>query len=138
MPDPAENGMSLQSGVPPSKSTPPKEDPHVKSLSIPSFALDEEKGKGAMGKEDGSYPYTRPRTLPPSFEQRPSRASTAEAYLMRKWNLYFSGKPSNDVEAFLLRIKEARAIIPIADSDLFKCLPLFLLDMALYWVRLEN
>jgi hypothetical protein len=57
---------------------------------------------------------------------------------MRKWNLHFSGKRGNDAEAFLLRIKEARAIVPIADADLFKCSPLFLSDTALYWVRLES
>lgn len=50
----------------------------------------------------------------------------------------FSGKKDSDAEAFLLRIKEARAIVPIADADLFKCLPLFLTGIALYWVKLES
>ncbi|EFN71278.1 hypothetical protein EAG_11517, partial [Camponotus floridanus] len=52
--------------------------------------------------------------------------------------LHFPGKRDNDAEAFLLRIKEARAIVPISDADLFKCLPLFLSEVALYWVRLES
>jgi len=57
---------------------------------------------------------------------------------MRKWNLHFSGKRGSDAEAFLLRIQEARAIVPISDDDLFKCLPLFLSDMALYRVKLKS
>jgi len=138
-PDPAENAMSLPSGVPSNENTPPKDDPRVRPLSIPSFALGEEKGEAAMGGQEDPRPYTRSRTFPQPFEQRPSRTSTAEAYnMMRKWNLHFSGGRGSDAEAFLLRIKEARAIVPIADSDLFKCLPLFLSDMALYWVRLES
>jgi len=61
----------------------------------------------AVGKENNIRLYTRPRTLPPLFEQRPSRASTAEAYnLMRKQNLHFSGKRGIDAKAFLLRIKK--------------------------------
>jgi len=138
-PDPVEDAMSLPSRVPSSETTPPKDDVRPQPLTIPSFALGDDKGVGAVGGEEDPRPYTRPRTFPQTFEQRPSRASTAEAYnLMRKWNLHFSGKRGSDAEAFLLRIKEARAIVPIADSDLFKCLPLFLSDMALYWVRLES
>jgi len=55
--------MSLQSGVPTGESIPPKDDPPMKSLPIPSFALDEDKGEEAMGKEDDFRPYIRPRTV---------------------------------------------------------------------------
>ncbi|XP_024886230.1 uncharacterized protein LOC112463840 isoform X3 [Temnothorax curvispinosus] len=58
----------------------------------------------------------------------------SEAYnLMRKWDLHFSGTRGSDAEASLMRIQEARAIIPINDGDLFKCLPLFLSGTALYF-----
>jgi len=139
-PDPVEDvAMSLPSGVTPSKTTPQKDDRSTRPLPVPPFAMGEEKGEDTMGMTDDSRPYLRPRAFPPPVEHRTSRASTAEAYnLMRKWNLHFSGKRGSDAEAFLLRIKEARAIVPITDSDLFKCLPLFLSDMALYWVRLES
>lgn len=77
--------------------------------------------------------------IPRTTEPRSSRSSASDAYnLMRKWNLLFSGKRDSDVEAFLLRIKEARAIVSISNANLFKCLPLFLSDVALYWVRLES
>jgi len=39
---------------------------------------------------------------------------------MRNWNLHFSGKQGSDAETFLLRIKKARAIVPITDSDFLK------------------
>jgi len=131
--------MSLPLGATPKETTPPKDNRSPRPLPVPPFALAEEKGEGVMGITDDSRPYLRPRAYPPPTEHRTSRASTAEAYnLMRKWNLHFSGKRGSDAEAFLLRIKEARAIVPITDSDLFKCLPLFLSDMALYWVRLES
>jgi hypothetical protein len=96
--------------------------------------------QGTFGEGKGSYFHDpRPESFPSAFEHPKPRASTAEAYnLMRKWNLHFSGKRGNNAEVFLLRIKEARAIVPIADADLFKCLPLFLSDTALYWVRLES
>jgi len=92
-----------------------------------------------MGITDDSRPYLCPRAFPSPVEHHNSRASTAEAYnLIWKWNLHFSGKRGSDAEAFLLRIKEAHAIVPITDSDLFKCLPLFLSDIALYWMRLKS
>jgi len=86
-----------------------------------------------MGTTDDFRPYLRTCAFPPPIEQHSLRASTAEAFnLMQKWNLYFSGKQGSNAEAFLLRINEARAIVPITDSDLFQCLPLFLSDIALY------
>lgn len=105
----------------------------------PSAAKWEPQNTGARRQE---YDFT----LPPRTEPEPARASyrsprssAADAYnLMRKWNLHFSGKRGSDAEAFLTRIKEARAILPVTDADLFKCLPLFLSDTALYWVRLEG
>lgn len=68
-----------------------------------------------------------------------SRSSAVDAYnMLRKWNIRFSGKRGCDAEAFLTRLKEARAVMPVTDADLFKCLPLVLSDVALYWVRLES
>ncbi|EFN88524.1 hypothetical protein EAI_13201, partial [Harpegnathos saltator] len=39
---------------------------------------------------------------------------------------------------FLLRISEGRDVIPIADEDLFKCLPFFLTGIALQWYRMKR
>lgn len=70
---------------------------------------------------------------------RNTRTSAMDAYqMLRKWNIQFSGKRGCDAEAFLTRLKEARAVMPVTDADLFKCLPLVLSDVALYWVRLES
>jgi len=103
-------------------------------LGGPKIKVDE-----VAGRVTDYRPTQRAHTAAQPTNSRPGRASTAEAYnLMRKWNLHFSGKRGNDAEAFLLRIKEARAIVPIIDADLFKCLPLFLSEVALYWVRLES
>lgn len=67
------------------------------------------------------------------------RSSAVDAYnMLRKWDIHFSGKRGCDAEAFLTRLKEACAVMPVTDADLFKCLPLVLSDVALYWVRLES
>jgi len=89
-----------------------------------------------MEKKDDFHPCIHLRIFPSSFELRPSRASTAEAYNLMESPLL--GEARRDPETFLLQIKEVRAIVPIADSDFFKCLPLFLSDITLYWVRLES
>ena len=97
---------------------------------------------GETGTRKREYDYTLPPRAdpgPPYTGRRTPRNSAADAYhLMRKWNLHFSGKRNSDAEAFLTRIKEARSILPVTDADLFKCLPSFMTDYALYWVRLES
>ncbi|XP_036145809.1 uncharacterized protein LOC118646618 [Monomorium pharaonis] len=97
---------------------------------------------GGMGARKREYEYTFPPRadpVPSHTGRRSPRSSAADAYnLMRKWNLHFSGSKNCDAEAFLTRIKEARSILPVTDADLFKCLPIFMSDAALYWVRLES
>jgi len=103
-------------------------------LGRPEVKVDE-----VVGRATDYRPTQRAHMAAQPTNSRPGRASTAEAYnLMRKWNLHFSGKRGNDAEAFLLRIKEARAIVPIPDADLFKCLPLFLSEVALYWCYVQT
>lgn len=85
---------------------------------------------------------------PPIFEptryqsptnSRFTRATAADAYhMLRRWNLSFTGRRGSDAEAFLDRLREARDLITVSDLDLFKCLPGFLSEIALYWFRLEN
>ncbi|XP_032673064.1 activity-regulated cytoskeleton associated protein 1-like [Odontomachus brunneus] len=57
---------------------------------------------------------------------------------MRRWNLSFSGARGYDVETFLMRIEEGRELVPIANGDLFKCLPFFLTGIALQWYRIKK
>lgn len=65
-----------------------------------------------------------------------TRSSATEIYnALRKWNLTFSGARGGDAEAFLIRIEEGRALFPVSDADLFRCLPFFLSGTALYWYR---
>jgi len=65
-----------------------------------------------------------------------TRASATEIYnILRKWNLTFSGSRGSDAEAFLVRIEEGRALIPVSDEDIFRCLPFFLSGTALHWFR---
>ncbi|XP_043285560.1 uncharacterized protein [Venturia canescens] len=56
-------------------------------------------------------------------------------HLMRKWNISFSGKRGDDVETFLTRISEGRALVPVSDVDLIRCIPFFLTGVALQWYR---
>jgi len=66
----------------------------------------------------------------------PTRSSATEIYnALRKWNLTFSGVRGGDAEAFLVRVEEGRALFPVGDEDLFRCLPFFLSGTALYWFR---
>jgi len=110
----------------------PLEDGATADPSSSLFVLYGEVRLGDAGEDKTFRPSQAPSD---AHNPRPGRASTAEAYnLMRKWNLHFSGKRGSGAEAFLLRIKEARAIVPISDADLFRCLPLFLTDTALYWM----
>ncbi|RLU15359.1 hypothetical protein DMN91_012353 [Ooceraea biroi] len=86
-------------------------------------------------------PYRHPPTfeVPRGGGTHFARASAVDACnLLRRWNLSFSGRRGSDAEAFLARLQEARAIITVSDIDLFKCLPLFLSEVALYWYQLEN
>lgn len=53
-------------------------------------------------------------------------SATAAYNIMRKWNLKFSGIRGEDAEMFLLRIEEGCELIPVADEDILRCLPLFL------------
>jgi len=79
--DPTESAaMSLPSGATPKETTPQKDERSTRPLPIPSFALGEEKGEGAMGITDDSRSYLRPCAFPPPVEHRSSRASTAETY----------------------------------------------------------
>lgn len=55
--------------------------------------------------------------------------------VMRKWNLKFAGTSGEDAEAFLIRIEEGRALIPVTDRDILRCLPFFLSGIALHWFR---
>lgn len=73
--------------------------------------------------------YDNPRnTRRTSMSWENSRDSnTVAAYnIMRKWNLRFSGSKTEDPEAFLVRIEEGRALIPVADLDLLRCVTKFL------------
>jgi len=66
----------------------------------------------------------------------PTRSTATEIYnALRKWNLTFSGARGGDAEAFLIRVEEGRALFPVGDEDLFRCLPFFLSGTALYWFR---
>ncbi|KMQ85095.1 hypothetical protein RF55_16565 [Lasius niger] len=65
-----------------------------------------------------------------------SSNSAATAYnVMRKWNLKFTGTRGEDAETFLLRVEEGRALVPVSDEDILRCLPFFLSGMALNWFR---
>lgn len=54
---------------------------------------------------------------------------------MHKWNLKFSDTRGEDVETFLLRIEEGRKLVPVSDEDILRCLPFFLIGIALHWFR---
>ncbi|XP_011859141.1 PREDICTED: uncharacterized protein LOC105556658 [Vollenhovia emeryi] len=67
---------------------------------------------------------------------RSARFSAQDVYnVMRRWNLNFKGARGNDAEEFLVRLKEGRALVPVPDEELFKCLPFFLSGIALQWFR---
>jgi len=79
---------------------------------------------------------TRSPTRPPRIEitapageiRRVTRSgsSAVDVYnIMRRWNLNFSGARGSDAEAFLIRIEEGRALIPVSDEELFKSLPFY-------------
>ena len=94
------------------------------------------------GATNGARPRVSPRIpriIEPAVETRQRNrgtSSAADAYnVMRRWNLNFSGARGSDAEAFLIRIEEGRALIPVSDADLFKSLPFFLSGIALHWFR---
>jgi len=108
---------------------------------------DEPKGEGNLlsPRPVGERPPP-PRVCvdPPRFPngaepRRPVRRtnnSATDVYnIMRKWNLNFSGSCGSDSEAFLIRIEEGRALVPLEDEDIFRSLLFFLTGIALHWFR---
>lgn len=114
-----------------------------------------------------NLPPTRPLELPandalpfhpaapPNFEQRsvpeehtrPPReynnyrapvSASSVLHIMQKWNISYSGKKGEDVDAFLTRIAEGRALIPVSETDLIRCVPFFLTGVALQWFRNDS
>lgn len=79
------------------------------------------------------------RRVAPSGNGHPSNRGTSSVMdvynIMRRWNLNFTGARGSDAEAFLMRIEEGRALLPVCDEDLLKTLPFFLSGTALYWFR---
>lgn len=70
--------------------------------------------------------------------RRPGHGASCAAtvlHTMRRWNISFSVRRGQDVEAFLARISEGRALFPVSDADLIRCLPLFLTGVTLQWFR---
>ena len=65
----------------------------------------------------------------------PQHSVTEIFNILRKWNLAFSGSRGSDAEAFLVRIEEGRALLPVSNDDLFRCLPFFLSGTAVHWFR---
>ncbi|EFN62561.1 hypothetical protein EAG_04420, partial [Camponotus floridanus] len=49
--------------------------------------------------------------------------------------LKFSGTRGENAETFLFRIEEGRELVPVSDEDILRCLPFFLIGIALYWFR---
>lgn len=85
----------------------------------------------------------RQHTIPPEIPRQTRRENYAvsanEAWnAMRKWNLNFSGARGMDAEDFLRRIENGRAIVPMLDEDVFKCLPFFLSGIAAHWYRAKQ
>lgn len=82
---------------------------------------------------EGAYPRSRT-----GYSRPPARDVTSAAdvhQILKRWNLKFSGARGSDGEAFLLRLQESRAMIPVSDQQLFTALPFFLTGTALYWFR---
>ncbi|XP_039309912.1 uncharacterized protein K02A2.6-like [Solenopsis invicta] len=93
-------------------------------------------GNLRMGEDDDAIPArasSRRGMLPlrggggqPPPPGGPQHSVTEIFNILRKWNLAFSGSRGSDAEAFLVRIEEGRALLPVSDDDLFRCLPFFL------------
>ena len=58
--------------------------------------------------------------------------------VMRRWNIKYSGACNDDPDAFLMRIKEGRELVPVSDENLLRVIPFFLLVIALSWFRVSK
>lgn len=54
---------------------------------------------------------------------------------IKKWNIKFSGKASEDPENFLVRMRESMQVTNLSPEDFFVCLPFFFEGVALEWHR---
>lgn len=69
----------------------------------------------------------------------PGAVSASEVWnTMRRWNLNFTGARGTDPEAFIRKIENGRAIIPMSDEDILRCLPFFFSGIADYWFQAKR
>lgn len=91
-------------------------------------------------EEDGQSDYARPRqrerTGRVDNSQRQKNLQNARIIeSIKKWNIKFSGRASEDPENFLIRMEESMQVTNLSPEDFFTCLPFFFEGVALEWYR---
>ena len=82
----------------------------------------------------GNLAADDPPRQPYQRDNRPNLTTVIDT--MRKWNLRFSG--SEDADAYLHRLREARGVLRLTDADLLAGIPCLLTGIAAEWYRYKS
>lgn len=83
-------------------------------------------------------PAPTDHSSPRGIESRFQTSVSAIYDVLRRSNLSFAGEKGEEVEMFLSRIRDARLLAEVSDTELLNCLPPFLTGMAYHWFRMER